>query len=62
MARLMSFNALKPLGAYKQRQLNNMWQGPLTSPDKPSLVYGHGTTPMKMLMTGQGQSNHHCSR
>ena len=27
----------------------------ISSPDRPSLLYVHGTTPLKGLMTGQGQ-------
>ena len=36
-------------------ELNKLWQVTLASPDKPSLLYGHSTTPLKVLMTGQGQ-------
>ena len=44
-----------PLGDYKQGQLNKLWQSILASPDRPSLSYGHGTTPFNVLMTGQNQ-------
>ena len=37
------------------KQLNKLWQGSLASPDRPSLLYGLGVTPLKVLMTGQGQ-------
>ena len=42
-------------GYYKQGQLNNLWQGTLASPDRPSLLYGHGITPLKALTTGLGR-------
>ena len=40
---------------YKPAQLNKLWQGGLASPDRRSLLYGLGVTPLKVLMTGQGQ-------
>ena len=42
-----------PLGNYKHGQVKSC--GTLASPDRPCLLYEHGTTPLKVLMTGQGQ-------
>ena len=37
-----------------QGQLNKLWKGTLASPDRPSLIYGHCTIPIKVIITVQG--------
>ena len=41
-------NAVLPLGDHKQGQLAELWQDTLTSPDRPSKLYEHGTTPLSV--------------
>ena len=55
MSRLMSAPQHNATGDFKQGQLNRLWQGTLSSPDRPSLLHGHGTPALKVSITGQGQ-------